>query len=213
MVGMTHAEPITLPVQGPGLYAGLMGESGAPGEDDAALVRRIREAAPGTDSAAEAEVCRRFALRARLFALRHLRNEAAAADLAQDVLIIVLRQLRAGGVRDADRLAAFVLGTARQCIVDWRRGVLRRERLLEAFPADLPSLVHEDAEPLDADRLRTCLQGLPERERAVLLMTFYDDRPADAVGAELGLSAANVRVIRHRGIGRLRACMGAGRAQ
>ena len=38
-------------------------------------------------------------------------------------------------------------------------------------------------------------------------MTFYDDRSADAVAAELGLSAGNVRVIRHRGLERLRGCM------
>ena len=54
---------------------------------------------------------------------------------------------------------------------------------------------------------RRCLGALPERERAVLVMTFYDDRPADAVAAELGLSAGNVRVIRHRGLERLRGCM------
>jgi RNA polymerase sigma-70 factor, ECF subfamily len=39
------------------------------------------------------------------------------------------------------------------------------------------------------------------------VMTFYDDRPADAVGEQLRVSAANVRVIRHRGIARLKACM------
>ena len=38
-------------------------------------------------------------------------------------------------------------------------------------------------------------------------MTFYDDRPADAVAAELKLTAGNVRVIRHRGLDRLRDCM------
>jgi len=51
------------------------------------------------------------------------------------------------------------------------------------------------------------LQALPERERTVLLLTFYDDRSADAVGLELGLSTGNVRVVRHRGIDRLRKCM------
>lgn len=171
------------------------------------LVQRIALAAPAQDPRAEAEVCRRFGPRVRLFALRHLRNDAAAADLAQEVLVIVLQKLREGAVREAERLAAFVLGTARQCIVDLRRNATRRERLLGTFPIDLPPLVHEDAEPLDADRLHRCLQGLAERERAVLIMTFYDDRPADSVGAELGLTAANVRVIRHRGIARLRECM------
>lgn len=189
------------------LYAGLVRQSIASEEEDAALVRRIAAAAPERDAAAEAEVCRRFASRVRLFGLRHLRNEAAAADLAQDVLIITLEKLRSGVVRDAERLAAFVLGTARQCIVDSRRSATRRERILGAFPIDLPSLIDESSEPLDTDRLRGCLQGLPERERTVLLMTFYDDTSAQAVGAELGLSAANVRVVRHRGIKLLRECM------
>ena len=38
-------------------------------------------------------------------------------------------------------------------------------------------------------------------------MTFYDDCPADELGTRLGLSAGNVRVIRHRGIDRLRDCV------
>ncbi len=175
--------------------------------EDASLVRRIAAAAPERDAEAEAEVCRRFGPRVRLFGLRRLRNEAAAADLAQDVLIITLEKLRSGVVRDADRLAAFVLGTARQCIVDSRRSAARRERILETFPVDLPSLIDENREPLDTHRLHGCLHGLAERERTVLLMTFYDDHPAQTVGAELGLTATHVRVVRHRAIQRLRECM------
>ena len=52
-----------------------------------------------------------------------------------------------------------------------------------------------------------CLERLSERERTVLVMTFYDDMPAEALARELGLSPANVRVIRHRGLERLRACV------
>jgi len=42
------------------------------------------------------------------------------------------------------------------------------------------------------------------------VMTFYDDQPAKEVAAALGLSEGNVRVIRHRALGRLRECMNAG---
>jgi len=177
-------------------------------EDDAALARRITAVGPERDSAAEAELCRRLGPRIRLYGLKHLRNEAAAADLMQDVLVMVLDKLRQGVVREPERVASFVLGAARQTVIDWRRGSRRRERLLEAFPLDLlPAGEEEAAEPLDTDCLSTCLAALPERERAVLVMTFYDDRPADAVATELGLSAGNVRVIRHRGLERLRGCL------
>ena len=66
---------------------------------------------------------------------------------------------------------------------------------------------------LDHHRVADCLERLPERERAVLVMTFYDERPLEAVGLELGLSAGNVRVIRHRGIDKLRRCVDAGRTR
>jgi RNA polymerase sigma-70 factor (ECF subfamily) len=180
-------------------------------QDDATLAQRIISAAPARDAAAESELCRRFAPRVRLYGLRHLRNDAAAADLVQDVLILTLQKLQAGAVREPERLASFILGTCRQVVIDGKRGVMRRERLLETFSLDLSGVAEEPVEPLDTQRLQHCLERLPERERAVLVMTFYDDRPADAVGQELGITAANVRVIRHRGIERLRECMQAGR--
>jgi RNA polymerase sigma-70 factor (ECF subfamily) len=189
------------------LYAPPVPPPISPEDDDATLVARISAASPGRDALAEAEVCRRFGPRVRLFGLRHLRGDAAAADLTQEVLIIVLQKLREGAVRDSERLPAFVLGTARQCVMDWKRSTARRARILGTFPIDLPSLVEEAREPLDTDRLRLCLQDLAERERAVLVMTYYDGHSAEAVGSELGISAANVRVIRHRGIQRLRECM------
>ena len=38
-------------------------------------------------------------------------------------------------------------------------------------------------------------------------MTFYDECPAEMLGAQLGLNAGNVRVIRHRGLKHLRDCL------
>jgi RNA polymerase sigma-70 factor (ECF subfamily) len=193
-------------------YAHVVRQPAPLEDDDAELARRIAAAAPVRDEAAEGELCRRFGPRIRLYGLRHLRNEAAAADLVQDVLLMMLQKLRAGEVREPEKLASFILGTCRQVVIDGRRSGLRRERILETFAADLPPLVDEGVEALDTRRLEGCLQRLPERERAVLMMSFYDDRSAEAVGVELGLSAGNVRVIRHRGIDRLRACMQAGEA-
>lgn len=177
--------------------------------DEAALARRILACAPGADAEAEAALCRRLGPRIRLFGLKHLRDDSAAKDLMQDVLVLLLTKLRSGDVREPEHVASFALGAARQMIVDGRRGGARRARILETFPLDLlPANEDGDApEPRQRQRLGDCLAALPERERAVLVMTFYDDRPADAVAAELGVSAGNVRVIRHRGLERLRGCM------
>jgi RNA polymerase sigma-70 factor (ECF subfamily) len=190
-------------------YAPRMSFGAFDADDDAAIALRIVSCAPGRDSAAEAELCRRLGPRIRLYGRKHLRDEAAAADLMQDVLVLLLSRLRQRGVREPEQIVSFALGTARQMVADRRRGDARRVRILEKFPVDLlpPELEEETREPVDTRRLKRCLGALPERERAVLVMTFYDDRPADAVAAELKLSAGNVRVIRHRGLERLRGCM------
>jgi RNA polymerase sigma-70 factor (ECF subfamily) len=185
-------------------YAAAVHET-APTPDDSDLARRI--AAPRGDAEAETELCRRFAPRIRLYGLRHLRSAAGAADLVQDVLLVTLQKLRAGALRDSGKLASFILGTCRQMVIDGRRGAHRRERILETFSASLPELAAESGPVPDSQRLEHCLARLAERERSVLIMTFYDDRPADQVGASLGLSPGNVRVIRHRGIEKLRLCI------
>ena len=41
-------------------------------------------------------------------------------------------------------------------------------------------------------------------------MTFFDEQTSADVSGFLGVSEANVRVIRHRAIHQLRDCMGAG---
>src|SRR5262249_13156326 len=166
-------------------YAPAVPHAGPLGEhDDAALARRIAACAPERDADAETELCRRFAPRIRLYGLRHLRSEAAAADLAQDVLLLTLQKLRVGDVREPDRLASFVLGTCRQLVIDGKRGGMRRAQLLDTFSADLPSLIEEATEALDTHRLQHCLERLPERERAVLIMTSYHEQSAHALATD-----------------------------
>jgi RNA polymerase sigma-70 factor (ECF subfamily) len=97
--------------------------------DDSELARRIVTAGARCDADAETELCRRFAPRIRLYGLRHLRNDAAAADLVQDVLLMTLEKLRTGVVRELDKLASFILGTCRQTVIDGRRSGGRRERI------------------------------------------------------------------------------------
>lgn len=187
--------------------------------DDAALAHRIGAAPDGGDPAAESELYRRLAPRVRLYGLKHLRDPHAAADLVQQVLMITLERLRAGTIRDADRLVSFVLSTCRMTVVELRRTGARRERLLDQFASDVP-LAHRVGEPMpnpnasrsEQKRLVHCLEQLTERERSILVMTFYDDQPAKTVATALGLSEGNVRVIRHRGLGRLRDCVTAGGA-
>ena len=173
---------------------------------DAGLARQI---AAGSDREAEAELFRRMAPRIRLYGLRHFRNEHDAADLVQQVIVTVLEALRADRLREPEKLASFVLGTCRMTVLDQRRGAQRRERLLEQFGADLLAPAAPSLPQLDHEQLTRCVQNLKERERSVVVMTFYEEQTGAGLADFLGVSEANLRVIRHRAIHQLRNCLGA----
>ena len=171
---------------------------------DAELVLRI-----GTgEREAETELFHRMAPRIRLYGLRHLRDVQASEDLTQNVLITIIEALRQGRLREPEKLASFVMGTCRMTILDLRRGAQRKERILEQFGPDLPGPAESFRPRLDQERLGRCVENLKERERTVVVMTFYDEQTSADVAGFLGVSEANVRVIRHRAIHQLRDCMG-----
>jgi RNA polymerase sigma-70 factor (ECF subfamily) len=177
--------------------------NGHTSEADGDLARRLA----GGDRAAEAVLFRRLAPRVRLYGLRHLRDPGAADDLVQDVLLMTFESLREGRVREPEKLASFVLGTCRKVAAGWRRQAERRSRLLETHGWQLAPTEGTEAAPLDLDRLTGCLGLLSERERLVVVLSFYAERSADDIGSELGMSSGNVRVVRHRALLRLRACV------
>jgi len=180
--------------------------------DDAALVRAIGAAAPGPDGRAEAELYRRLAPRVRLYGLRHLRDPHAAADLAQQVLLMTIEKLRAGTLREPEKLASFVFGMCRLVVLDLRRGTVRRDALLRTY-GDLEQVTEPAAlKELDERKLARCMERLAERARSVLVLSFFADKSAAEVGRELGLTAENARVIRHRALVSLRECMGGAEA-
>jgi RNA polymerase sigma-70 factor (ECF subfamily) len=170
---------------------------------DGALVLRVSE--QGGDALAESQLCRRFARRALLYGLRHLRSAAAAEDLAQEALLTMLVALREGKLREPEQLASFLLGTCRTLAFAQRRKSERREALLARAP------VQEAAEQLprevDPERLQGCIEQLGERERAIVAMTFQQELSAEAIAEALGLTAGNVRVLRHRTLARLHGCI------
>ena len=162
----------------------------------------------GTADAAETELYRRFAPRVRLYGRRHLRDDDAARDLMQQVLLLTIEKLRNGAVRDMDMIGSFILGASRMLAVNLKRRDRRREALLEVLPMEHPAGNGEPAR-MDAQQLEGCLSMLAERERTVVVLTFYGDRSSREIAQTLGTSEGNVRVIRSRAIERLRGCMGA----
>ena len=161
----------------------------------------------GAAAEAEAELCRRFGRRVRLYGRSRLRDDSAVDDLVQRVMLVVLTKLRGGEVRSPDRIDSFVLGTARLVTREMTRP---RDQPVELDP-ELPCPLSEThPDPLEVQRLSECLKGLGERERTVVSLTFFHEQTAAEVGEALGMQPGNVRISRHRALARLRSCMGLG---
>lgn len=176
---------------------------------DAEVARRI--AKRGEEAPVhEAELCRRFLNRARLYGLRHLRFDVTAAeDLAQQVMMVVIEALRAGRVKDLELIDRFMLGTCRNVAHSMRRTRQREEDTERRLSSELGNAVVPPWEMVESRRVEECLAALAPREARVLQLLFQDGETAADVAALLGTTAGNVRVIRHRAIARLRECVGA----
>lgn len=165
---------------------------------DAELARRAGEAA------IDAELCRRFAPRIRLYGLKHLRTEERARELVQAVLLAVLEALRAARVQRPDQLDRYVLGTCRNLADRIRRGDDRIE------PVDLDALPWSGTsgpDPLDVGALMRCMSRLDARAQSIVSLTFGRETSVDEIAGAMAMTPGNVRVARHRALAALRRCL------
>jgi DNA-directed RNA polymerase specialized sigma24 family protein len=87
------------------------------------------------------------------------------------------------------------------------RKTWRREALTARFHA--PELFAPPAaDTADLDAVERCLHQLADRDRQVLVLTFYVEKTSAEIAQELGVTGTVVRVARHRALERLRQCVG-----
>jgi RNA polymerase sigma-70 factor (ECF subfamily) len=142
-----------------------------------------------------------FGDRVRFLVLARTRDPEVARDLAQDVMLAVVRALRTDQLRDPERLAGFVYGTARNVINNYLRV---RSRSPKEDPIDAALHVASAVEPADtSERLalvRRTLATLDATDRRILLLTLVDGLKPGEIGARLGLSAEIVRARKSRAL-------------
>lgn len=171
---------------------------------DAALLREIGARTDGA-RAAEAELCRRFGERIRLYGLRHLRDPDRARDLVQEVLVAVLEAARADRIGDLENVHRFVLGVCRNTTLRMRE----RDGRATAAGDALVELAGAAPEParIEMRALLACLAGLEQRAREILVLSFQEDRDAQEIARVLAMTPGNVRVVRHRALASVRRCL------
>lgn len=175
---------------------------------DAALLAAIAAGGAGRREA-ERVLCRRYAPRIRLYGLRHLRDEERAHDLVQSVLLGVLEAAREGRVRAPEQVVRFILGTCRNAVLRLRELDRRAEPVGDEVLVAAAGGTEAPRDTVNAAVLLRCLGSLGDRARRVLELSFHEELDSEQVAARLGLSRGNVRVIRHRALAALRACLDA----
>ena len=173
-------------------------------ETSPALVQRIRVG----DAAAEDRLIQQFSPRVFAMAVARTRDREASRDLVQDVLWAVIQALRKGQLREPDKLAAFVCGTARNLINNHHRS---RTIATQDVPLD-PKLIVDPA-PLHDDEnrvslVRNAVAELESNDRRILLMTLVEGLKPGEIAARLRLSSEVVRQRKSRAIKRVIGILG-----
>ncbi|MFG2895014.1 sigma-70 family RNA polymerase sigma factor [Streptomyces sp. NPDC048248] len=174
---------------------------------DQDLVARSR----GGDDSAYAELYRRHAQAVLRYARTCCRESHTAEDLAAEVFVRTLRQLRRGGGPGIS-VRAYLLTTTRRVAADWSRAG-RREHLVQDFeplgtPADRSphryatdtgqSAAAQVMQEAEHSRVLQAFRALPERWRTVLWHTVVEREPLVEVAELMGLTANATAVLAHR---------------
>lgn len=154
----------------------------------------------------EDELFRRFLPRVRIFGRRHLRDPDRVDELCQRVLTTVLQKLRLGALREPDRIASFVFGVARMKSREIVREGYRLVSLEEEHQENKPDPA-SSVDQLGIKRLPDCLSRLDERQRSIVVLSYFEERNAEQLAQLWNITDTHVRVLRHRALARLRRCI------
>ena len=161
----------------------------------AELARRVMAG----DTEAEAELVNRYRRGLLVIATVRTQDREAAQDLAQDILMAVLKALRNERLQDPQKLTAFVYGTARNLINNYLKSRTRHPE------SDLESVEEPSTDPVEefesADRQRVVQRELATFspiDQQILLLSLVDGHSLMEVAERLSMSHEAVRARRSR---------------
>ena len=130
-----------------------------------------------------------------------LGDRASAEDVVQDTFLRVGQRWR--DIRDPSRAPAYLRSTA----FNLARSRLRRRvvalRHMPEFPTPGPSAEEGTILRADQEEVAAALRSLPARQRACLILRYYDDMTDSQIAIDLGLSPSSVKTHIARGLASL----------
>jgi RNA polymerase sigma factor (sigma-70 family) len=151
------------------------------------------------DPAAEEELIERFQQRVRLYVAVRTSHPDYADEVTQETMLAAVVALREGKVREPDRLAAFILGIARNQLADAIRKQARRKTAPwpDGYDCPAPNQV-QDPELVESARIE--IETLEPGDRRILWLTLIDGFKPGEIAVQVGMSAELVRQRKSRAL-------------
>jgi RNA polymerase sigma-70 factor (sigma-E family) len=128
-------------------------------------------------------------------------DREAAQDIAQDAFIRSFGRWK--HLRDASSFPSYVRATAVNLSRSHHRRRSVEQRYIERDGARPSAIAQEPGASLDGE-LRSALLSLPQRQRAAVVLRFYEDLSEAQTAEVLGCSVGNVKALTSKGMAKLR---------
>ncbi|HXJ96101.1 MAG TPA: sigma-70 family RNA polymerase sigma factor [Terriglobia bacterium] len=179
------------------VYYGSFGTNLDRREFDAEYVRQLAEGEPSVEQHFTAY----FGDLVRIKLRRRGWSAHDVEDVRQETFLRVIQKLRRGELHQPDRLGAFVNSVCNNIMLESYRARLRNSDVdpAENEPAD--TAIDMDGDLIAEERkklVRIVLEELPEADRAVLRMVFWEDTPREDICKTMKVDRAYLRVLLHR---------------
>ncbi len=160
--------------------------------DDAEAVKLVLAG----DRNGAAHLIERYQMDVYNTSLRILGNPADAEDVTQDTFLAAFQRIAT--YRPGQPVSPWLRAIARNRAIDLVR---RRARAPEPQPPPAAENVERLAlERIEAERVREALNRLPSRDRALLVLRYWEDQSVESIARTLRMSdgAARVALLRAR---------------
>jgi RNA polymerase sigma-70 factor (ECF subfamily) len=173
--------------------------------------RELMARLAGGDREALAPLMQRHHRRVYRIALSYLRRPEDALDVVQECFVKAFQN--AGRWDGAAEAGPWLARIAVNLSIDrWRRNKRRQATFTPLAEGDHEGVLAVDGgpeRPLAAreahERLQAALAGLPDRQRAVVVLRHYQELSLEEIAQTLGMSLGTVKSSLHRALHRLRA--------
>ena len=136
---------------------------------------------------------------------RRVDSRATAQDLTEEVFLVAWRKL--GSIPSGPEAEYWLYGVARNTVSAHQRKARNRSRIFRRWLARTPPSPDSPEElVVRSEAARTVLDALdrlPDRDRELIRLAYWEELPHSAIAGLLGLTRANVDVRLHRAIRRL----------